>query len=126
MNPSLYALIGVLVSVAGSSGVAYLAHRANQRRNKVDGELGAGALALRIANRADRQATSTASRLRYLEDWRWLLANEWWPAHLRDYDDVIERDIRRLDPHATIPRRVPMPAYNPPVIDEAEDEKTDG
>lgn len=121
MNPALYALFGILVSVLGSVVVARFSDRALARQDKTQGELGSSALALQIANRADRKANHAERRLDSYDRWRREVTDEWWPDHRVHYDQVIVEELRRLDPQSLIPEVRPMPRYVPPSEEENED-----
>lgn len=102
---AIFGLISVLVSAAGSLAVAKLSARANDRKTTAEADLGAGALALRIANRAER-------RIGRLEAWRREVAEDWFPAH-DTRDRCIEAELRKLDPSFPIPPPIRMPVYQP-------------
>jgi hypothetical protein len=124
VNPVLTQIlqyVGLMVSGGTAVWVARIAKSANDRKTKTEGEIGAGQLALNIANRADKKAERTSDRLDYLEGWRRRLADEWWPRHVYEYDRIIEGDLRRLDPGATIPPVIPMPEYAPPRLEDGDD-----
>jgi hypothetical protein len=112
---AVYGMLGVILSVVGSVMVARLSSRAQDRKTAADADLGAGSLALRIANRAER-------RVGRLEDWRREVAEEWWPAH-DARDRAIEADLRKLDPAVVIPPSHRMPPYNPYVEPDQMDSK---
>ena len=118
MSPALYALLGVIVSVVGSVIVAKFSDRAVARQAETQGELGSSALALQIANRADRKANHAERRLDSYDSWRREVIDEWWPTHRTGFDRVVIDELRRLDPHATIPEVHPMPRYIPPPEDD--------
>lgn len=121
MNPALYALMGIVVSVIGSVVVARFSDRAVARQAETQADLGSSALALRIANRADRKASHAERRLDSYDRWRRQVTEVWWPEHRMHYDQVIVDEIRRLDPDAEIPLPRPMPRYSAPA-EEPDDE----
>lgn len=102
---AIFGLVSVLLSVAGSVAVAKLSSRANDRKTTAEADLGAGALALRIANRAER-------RISRLEAWRREVSEDWWPVH-DARDRAIEAEVRKLDPQFSVPPAPKMPVFQP-------------
>lgn len=112
MNGQVWALVGVIVSTAGAYLVARLSMRAQQRKTEVDEEMGAGELALKIANRADEKATNAERKADRLDQWRIDVTEGWWPSHRRR-DEAVEAELERLDPGAIarLPSVVPFPSW---------------
>lgn len=109
VDPSpLYVLIGVLVTAL----LGYLGNRfatkATGRQADAQTELGAGALALQIATRADAMSQQQEHRLNRLERWRRAVLDDWWPLH-EVRDKAIEDEVHRLDPSFVVPPRGVLP-----------------
>ncbi|GAA1436254.1 hypothetical protein GCM10009616_35620 [Microlunatus lacustris] len=120
---ALYAFAGIVASIIGSIIVTKLSARAEDRKTKTQGELGSGALAIRIANRADRKASAIERRLDAGDRWRREVTDEWWPHHQREFDRLVTDELKRLDPNAEIPQQRPMPTYVPPALPAEEDDE---
>jgi hypothetical protein len=126
VNPTTAGIVSVLViliSTGGSLLATRLSNRATDRKTQTEGELGSGALALRIANRADRKAGNAERRLDAYDRWRREVVDDWWPEHRQLFDGALVDEVKRLDPGAQIPTPRPMPVYVAPadVQDEPDD-----
>lgn len=87
------ALGAAAIIIAAVLGVrtARVSRAATDAKTAVDRELGAGQLALGIANRLDGE-------VRELQAFR-SAVTRWWPSH-DAWDDQLERELTRLDPGA--------------------------
>lgn len=119
----IFSVIVAVISIGGSIAVAKLSNRATDRKTQVEGDLGSGALAIRIANRADRKAGNAERRLDAYDRWRREVVDDWWPEHRALFDGALVDEVKRLDPRAEIPTPRPMPRYVAPVDAAADDDE---
>lgn len=98
--------VAPFVTVAGGIGAAYLtarfAFRATSNKTDADKELGAGALALDIAQRLDGEIKEVRTTL--------LAVRVAWRQHTK-WDDAIVLELESLDPGASkrLPERPELP-----------------
>lgn len=107
----------VVVSLVVGVYTARSTARVQGQATSVTQDVANGALAMQIANRADRKANHAEKRLDSYDRWRRQVTDEWWPDHRLHYDQRIVDELHRLDPDAVIPVPSPMPRYVSPAED---------